>query len=249
MGLFSKAKDNYDKRKDIAEFNYKAKEYTNEGQRIYNDAYSKLVVACAEVGSKINRFVSYKQQKLREINRILKQLDSNHKDIQLSLKVDFPRIECCAVAQPEKLTAFDEILATWTEPSVKDFFGSVSSAEYYAAKDAMYEAKMYRETMRTKRDELNEARYAVKEIPSFISDEESKIDALMQRFQKTAESIQSGKDQVQIDSLCQIAQLIADSLTTQFLDNSYHITAQYHEVHRRMDHINTTLAHAPWLEG
>lgn len=247
MGLFSKAKDNYDKRRDIAEFNYKAREYVNDGRRVYQEAYSQLVLACSEVGQKILKFVRFKQDQLREVNRIMKSIDSNHKDLELSLKVDFPRIECHATESPEKLTMLDEILATWTEPSLMDFFGSVSDSDYYAAKNAMYDAKMYRDRMRMKRDELKNAKYAVKEIPSFIWDEESKIEALMSKFRKTAECIKSKEDKEQIDSLCQIAALIADSLTTQFVDNHYQITEQYTEVHRRMEQINQRLDCAYWL--
>lgn len=249
MGLFSKAKDNYDKRRDINEFNYKAREYVSEGQRIYQEAYGDLVLACSQVGCKILDFVSFKQTQLREINQTLKKIDSEHKDMELSLKVDFPSIQCSAVAAPEKLTMFDEILATWTEPSIRDFIGTVSSQEYYAAKNAMYDAKMYREKMKMKRDELRNAKYAVKEIPYFISDEKSKIETLMSKFRKTASCIKSKADTEQIESLCQIADLIADSLTTQFLNNHYQVTEQYTTVHKRIEQINQRLDCAHWLRG
>ena len=57
MGLFSKAKDNYDKRKDIAEFNYRTREYISEGERIYEKAYEELRVACNKSADKADKYV------------------------------------------------------------------------------------------------------------------------------------------------------------------------------------------------
>lgn len=251
MGLFSRAKDNYDKRRDIAEFNYKAKEYIQEGQTAYESAYTDLVIACDEVQGKISDFVRYKQKKLDEINKSLKKLDSEHKDMNLALSIDFPSWERCGISvQPwEKLTAFDKIIDTWTAPSVRDFVVDVSASEYYEAKSAMNQARSYKTMMKAKKQELRNARSAIKEIPYFMNDEKSKIEALMGKFYKTVDAIKKSPDADKVDSLKKISELIAESLTTQFLDNNYNVTSQYKAVHDRMGSLNQSLGELDWLIG
>lgn len=251
MGLFSKAKDNYDKRRDIAEFNYKAKEYIQEGQLAYEDAYADLVVACDEVRGKISDFVSYKQKMLNEINKALSQLDSEYKDLHLSSSIDFPSWERSGISvQPwEKLTSFDKIIDTWTAPSVRDFVSDVSVSEYYEAKSAMNQARTYKDMMKAKKQELRNARSAVKEIPYFIRDEKSKIEALMDKFRKTVEAVQKSLDSDKVESLKEISELIANSLTTQFLDSNYNVTSQYQAIHDKMGGLNQSLGELDWLVG
>ena len=257
MGFFDdvfskteKAKDNYEKRQKIAEYNYRAKEYIQSGNEGYENAYADLVIACDSVQGKIQEFVRYKQSVLSEINSELKKVDSEHKDLKLSLKIDFPSWESSGVTvQPwEKLTEFDKIIDTWVAPSVSDFFTDATS-DYYEAKSNMNRAKTYRDIMKTKKQELRQARSAVKEIPYFMNDEKSRIEELMKKFRKTLSMVKSGSDTEQIDSLKKISELIAKSLTTQFLDNNYQITSQYQEIHNRMGDLNNSLEQLDWLKG
>ncbi|MDE6672871.1 MAG: hypothetical protein K2K16_11870 [Ruminococcus sp.] len=249
MGLFDKAKDNYEKRQKIAEWNYQAREYISEGQRVYEEAYGNLAYACSKVEYKMQDFVRWKQKVLNEINNTLKTIDSQHSDLKLSLKVDFINLETCAVTQNEQLDCVDRALATWVVPSISDLFHNVSSEEYYEAKQNMQQAKMFKYQMRAKRDELKQAKYAVQEIPNFISDEKNQIEQLMDKFRKTAENISQSNTEERIESLQQIAKLIADSLTTKFIDNQYQITEQYQDIHRHIAMTNESLAGALWLMG
>lgn len=249
MGLFDRAKDNYEKRQQIAEYNYKAQEYINDGENAYRDAYDNLLVACNEVSVKIDRFIQFKQSTLNEINRILKSIDSNHTDLNLSLQVNIPELERCAVSPEYKLTEFDHIIDTITLPSVRDFVCDVSSSDVYEAKANMQRAKAYKNTMKAKKEELKNAKYAVKEIPNFMNDEKSKIETLMSKFKKTAEGIDKSDTKERAESLCQIAQLIAETLTTQFIDNNYQVTDQYNDIHKRIGQVNDSLDNARWLIG
>lgn len=249
MGLFDKAKDNYEKRQKIAEWNYQAREYVSEGQRVYEEAYGNLAYACMKVENKMQDFVRWKQKVLDEINRTLKNLDSQHSDLKLSLKVDFINLETCAVTQSEQLDCVDRALATWVVPSVSDLFHNISSEEYYEAKHNMQQAKMYKAQMKAKRDELRQAKYAVQEIPNFISNEKNQIEQLMEKFRKTAENISQSNTEERVSSLQQIAKLIADSLSTKFIDNQYQVTEQYTDIHRRIAMTNQSLENAVWLIG
>ena len=260
MGLFDffddvssaakKANDNYEKRQKIAEWNYKAKEYIQSGNEGYENAYVDLQIACGEVEGKIRDFVQYKQRVLSEINSELKKVDAEHQDLQLSLQIAFPSWEASGVTVQswEKLTEFDKIIDTWVAPSVSDFFTDATS-DYYEAKSNMNRAKTYRDIMKTKKQELKDARYAVREIPGFMNDEKSKIEALMSKFKKALSMVKSSSDTEQIDSLKKISELIAESLTTQFLDNNYHVTSQYRTIHDRMGDLNGSLAQLDWLKG
>lgn len=248
MGLFSDAKENFDRRRDIAEYNYKAREYISDGQRIYEEAYAKLNEACWKVEGKVAAYQRYKQGILNEINQTMKSLDSSHEKYQLSSKVDFVNLEACAVRQEEKLDFIDKALATWVAPSITDFFRD-NVIDYYEAKANMYSAKRYKETMKAKREELINAKCAVQKIPDFIYEEKQQIEELMKKFRKAAEKINQDNQKECSDALCQIAKLIADSMTTQFIDNNYHITEQYKAVSDRFAMINNSIAGAAWLIG
>ncbi|MGN0605546.1 MAG: hypothetical protein ACI4JM_03390 [Oscillospiraceae bacterium] len=250
FGKAEKAKDNYEKRQKIAEYNYKAKEYIQSGNEGYENAYADLQIACGQVQGKIQDFVHFKQNVLSEINRELKKVDSAHQDLKLSLQIDFPSWESSGVTVQswEKLTDFDRIIDTWVAPSVSDFFTDATS-DYYEAKSNMNRAKTYRDIMKTKKQELKEARSAVKEIPYFMNDEKSKIEELMKKFKKALSMVKSSSDTEQIDSLKKISELIANSLTTQFLDNNYQVTSQYQAIHNRMGELNNSLEQLDWLKG
>ncbi len=248
MGLFSDAKKNYDRRRDIAEYNYRAREYISDGQRIYQEAYGKLQDACWRTGKKVNEYQNYKRNVLNEINRTLKEIDSSHEDYKLSSQIDFVNLDTCAVKQEEKLGIIDEMLATWVQPSVTDFF-SDSTMEYYEAKANMQSARSYKDRMKYKRDELRNVRDAVLDIPGFLDDEKRQIEELMEKFRKTAKNIEQSNVQERMDALCQIAKLIADSMTTQFINNNYQVTEQYKTISSRFTTINNSLASAAWLIG
>ena len=257
MGFFDnliektdKAKDNYEKRQKIAEYNSKAKEYIQSGNEGYENAYVDLQIAAEKVQGKIQDFVRYKQGVLSEINSELKKVDSAHKDFQLSLKIDFPSWDASGVTvQPwEKITAFDKIIDSWVAPSISDFFTDCTS-DYYEARSNMNSAKTYRDLMKIKKQELKDAKYAVREIPDFIYSEKSNIEELMSKFRKTLSLIKSSEDTEQIDSLKKISELIADSLTTQFLDNNYQVTSQYKEIHDHIYELNSSLDQLAWLQG
>ena len=257
MGLFDslsskakKASDNFEKRQKIAEWNYRAKEYILSANDGYEDAYADLQIACGDVQSKIREFVQYKQRVLTEINGELKKVDSAHQDLQLSTQIAFPDWEASGVMvqEWEKLTPFDKIIDTWVAPSVSDFFTD-ATMDYYEAENNLNRAKTYRDLIRTKKQELRDARYAVKEIPGFINDEKSRIEALMGKFRKAVSMVHSSEDTEQIESLKRISELIAASLTTQFLDHNYQVTSQYMAIHDRMNALNGSLAQLDWLKG
>ena len=117
------------------------------------------------------------------------------------------------------------------------------------AKSAMNRAKTYRDVMKAKKQELKNAKSAVKEIPYFMNDEKSKIESLMVKFRKTVEMLKTSSDSQKIENLKDISQLIADSLTTQFLDNNYQVTSQYQSIHNRMGELNQSLEQLDWLRG
>ncbi|MDE6087191.1 MAG: hypothetical protein K2G25_02265 [Oscillospiraceae bacterium] len=241
----SRAEDNYEKRQQIADWNYRAREYVSEGQRIYEEAYGNLVYECSKVGDKVRNFVNYKQQVLKEINATLKSINQSAIDINIS-SIDFASLDRCAVTQSEQLTCVDKALDTWVVPEISDWFRDVSYEDYYGAKSNMNRAKAYKEQMKTKREMLRNAKYAVRSIPDFLSDEKSQIEQLMEKFRKTANGIKPSEKE-RADSLCTIANLIAKSLSTQLLDNNYQITQQYQEIHNQISYTNNSLADSAWM--
>lgn len=251
MGLFDafdKAKDNYERRRAIDEYNYRAREYTSDGQRIYEEAYNKLCDACWKVDGKVYDYQRYKQNILFDINRALRSLDSSHKDYHITSSIDIPALDSCAVHQEEKLDVIDKMLATWTPPSVTDFFGD-NTMDYYEAKANMNKARHYKDMMKMKREELRNAREAVLKIPDFIYDEKKQIDELMKKFNKTVQSINSEYSPEKAAALKQIAEMIAESMKTQFINNNYMVTDQYKAVSSRFRLINDSLSSYAWLIG
>ena len=74
MGFFSKAKDNFENRQKINDYNYRAKEYIQSGNESYEKAYDDLIYACSKVQDKIRAFYEYKGGVAKEINRTLENI-------------------------------------------------------------------------------------------------------------------------------------------------------------------------------
>ena len=252
MGLFSKAKNNFDNRQKIADYNYHAKEYIQSGNEAYENAYTDLLCECDKVQSKIREFYNYKENTVKEINAIFESIDSKNKKLELTISMPTFNYEASRVKVEswEKLTLVDKFLDTWTPPSLMDFVRDVDSSDVFEAKMNMNNAKRYRDMMRIKKQELRDARSAVKELPYFMNEERAKIEELMSKFKKVANLVKSEKDKEQIYALKETSQLLADSLVTEFIDNSYQVTSQYKNIHSRMSELNNSLESATWfIEG
>jgi len=141
----------------------------------------------------------------------------------------------------------DKFLDTWTVPSLMDFVRDVDTSDVFEAKMNMNNAKRYRDMMKIKKQQLRDAKYAVNELPGFMSDEKSKIENLMSKFKKAASLVKTEQDTEQIEALKQISQLLADSLVTEFIDNNYQVTSQYQTIHNRMAELNSSLDNVSWL--
>lgn len=248
MSIFSDAKENYEQRKKIADYNYRAREYISDGQRIYQEAYNKLCDAFWKVEDKIHEHQRYKEKIAAEINSSLREIDASHKEYKISVKTEYLSLGSSSITQEEKLDFVDKALATWVTPSVSDLFND-NTMEYYEAKNNLSRAKWFKEDMRRKRDEMSVVRTAIQKIPEFMYEERKQIDELMQKFRKTNALIKNGGSNTkeQVDALCQIAEIIAGSLTTQFLDNNYEITESYHTVHNKIVDLNSSMSNLLWL--
>lgn len=248
MGFFSKAKDNFENRQKINDYNYRAKEYIQSGKEAYEKAYDDLIYACSKVQDKIRAFYSYKGEVAREINRTLENIGTKG-NVKVSTNMPTFDYEASRVSVEswEKLTLVDKFLDTWTVPSLMDFVRDVDSSDVFEAKMNMNNAKHYRDMMRMKKEQLRDAKYAVNELPGFMSDEKGKIEALMRKFKKAAALVKTEQDTEQIEALKQISQLLADSLATEFIDNNYQVTSQYQTIHNRMAELNSSLDNVSWL--
>lgn len=251
MGIFSDAKDNYEKRQKAAEYRYDARKYINEGKEIYETAYNKLVSMSYDVQSEISNYVRFKKQKLNEMNDILKNLNCDEKNINSSaLEIKFNHLEPSSVHAHTFVTGesfFDElgaIFSTIPTPSISDFF-SDSTMDYYEAKSEMEEAKFYKEAMKSERESLNNTREAMRSIKSYIYSEKKEIEKLIDILKKV--TINECNDKDQLEAIYEITNLLAETLTTQFINNNYAITEQYNNVHAQIESINDNLYSVPVL--
>ena len=251
MGIFSDAKDNYEKRQKAAEYRYDARKYINEGKEIYETAYNKLVSMSYDVQSEISNYVRFKKQKLNEMNDILKNLNCDEKNINSSaLEIKFNHLEPSSVHAHTFVTGesfFDElgaIFSTIPTPSISDFF-SDSTMDYYEAKSEREEAKFYKEAMKSERESLNNTREAMRSIKSYIYSEKKEIEKLIDILKKV--TINECNDKDQLEAIYKITNLLAETLTTQFINNNYAITEQYNNVHAQIESINDNLYSVPVL--
>lgn len=251
MGIFSDAKDNYEKRRKAAEYRYDARQYINEGKEIYEKAYNRLVSTSYDVQSEISHYVKFKKQKLNEMNDILKNLNCDEKNINSSaLEIKFNHLDPSSVHAHTFVTGesfFKElgaIFSTIPAPSISDFF-SDSTMDYYEAKSEREEAKFYKEAMKAERESLNNTREAMKAISSYIYSEKKEIEKLIDILKKATTNECNNKDQ--LEAIYEITNLLAETLTTQFINNNYAITEQYNNVHAQIESINDNLYSVPVL--
>lgn len=251
MGFFSNAKDNYEKRQRAAEYRYDARKYINEGKEIYEKAYDKLLTTSFDIRMEISNYVNFKKQKLNEMNTILKKLNCDEKHINSSeLEIKLNNIEPSSIHPTTFVTGesfFDElgaIFSTIPAPSISDFF-SDSSSDYYEAKSERDQAKIYKETMKAERERLYNAREAMRNISSYIYSEKKEIEKLVDILKEAANNECNEKDK--LEAIYEITNLLAETLTTQFINNNYAITEQYNNVHSQIESINNNLYSAPVL--
>lgn len=256
MGLFSKTKDNYEKRRMAAEYHYDAMKYINEGKEIYNRAYSKLREKAGIVRYKVSEYESFKKGTLEEVKRLFSEINMkenimNVENTKITLKYPEPSdiVPSTFVTGENPFTELKAIFQTVPVPSISDLISDSSDA-YYTAKMEKNDAKLYKEQMKMERELLNNARIRMGAIEDYIQVEKDEIKALIEQLRKVISEIKMrGTESViskeEVEALEKISILIADTLTTQFINNDYSITNQYETVHNQIKEINHSLAAEP----
>jgi len=258
MGLFdsfSKAKENVENRRRIAEYTYDAQQYINEGKEIYQNAYIKMQDKVYKLQTEVDKFVDYKKSVLREMNSLLESSGINKKNVNsadLTIKIKYPDISSVRPAEflgGSALTEIKMIFDMISPPRISDFFDDTTGA-LYEARAMKDEAKLYKQQMRNERERLNTVIAATSTIKDYIQDEKRQMENMMATLRTAVKATDNTSDKR--NALIAISNIIADTLTTNFMTKDFVVTKEYDKLHKQIASINenalsTTNSSEMWI--
>ncbi len=258
MGLFdgiSKAKENMENRRRIAEYTYDAQKYVNEGKEIYQNAYGRMQEKVFNLKREVDKYVSYKKTVLQEMNSLLASSGIDKKNINqsdLAIEVKYP--DASAVHPSDFLggSAINElklIFDSISPPRISDFFDDTTVA-LYEARAMKDEAKMYKQQMKYEKERLNTIIEATYTLKDYISDEKRQMENMMAALREAVKATENTTEKR--TALIAISNIIADTLTTNFMTKDFVVTNEYDKLHKQIADINenalsTTYNNQMWI--
>lgn len=182
MGLFDSMKDNMERRQRTREYLKNAKEYINDGEELYQNAYEKVLKRADKTRDAIRKHVEYKKDISRRLGEEILPTIENFQVPDLTTKIDPPFID----GKKAGLTTFSNSFTSAVcmnpvpIPSIMDLF--VSEEDYLEARNQRDEAKQFKQRMKYERERLYEYRDRMSMITSAISEEQNQIDALLEKL-------------------------------------------------------------------
>lgn len=105
MGLFDSMKDNMERRQRTREYLKNAKEYINDGEELYQNAYEKVLKRADKTRDAIRKHVEYKKDISRRLGEEILPTIENFQVPDLTTKIDPPFID----GKKAGLTTFSKI--------------------------------------------------------------------------------------------------------------------------------------------
>lgn len=179
MGLFDSMKDNMERRQRTREYLKSAKEYINDGEELYQNAYEKVLRRADKTRDAIRKHVEYKKDISRRLGEKILPTIENFQVPDLTAKIDPPFID----GKKAGLTTFSNSFASAVcmnpipIPSIMDLF--VSEEDYLEARNQRDEAKQFKQQMKYERERLYEYKDRMSMITSAISEDLCKYASCM----------------------------------------------------------------------
>lgn len=257
--LFNDLKEKSEKRKRADEYRRIAKRYVQDGEKIYNKAYSEVLSYSNEISYEIEQHYNYKQQILKEISSDVMPVLSKFNNFDIDKKVfDAPSINTSTLSSLSGVDMVGKLslslAPSFLIPSILDLF-SDPDEEYWEARSQMEEAERFYDNMRYERDKLYNIKENLRTIRYYIYDEKQLLDNLMLKVRNISSQLKSSMNkysfsQAEADYLKgvhKIAQNISKLLTTKFLNNDFTITRQYKQAFEKIKAIDNSLQSAPTI--
>lgn len=252
MGLFDSMKDNMERRQRTREYLKNAKEYINDGEELYQNAYEKVLKRADKTRDAIRKHVEYKKDISRRLGEEILPTIENFQVPDFTTKIDPPFID----GKKAGLTTFSNSFASAVcmnpvpIPSIMDLF--VSEEDYLEARNQRDEAKQFKQQMKYERERLYEYKDRMSMITSVISEEHNQIDALMEKldtmtgkmksFEKSGNH--STKEIEYMKAIKKISEAVCKLLSADFLNDNLEISDHYKNIMEGIEQINCAIPSA-----
>lgn len=252
-------KEKAEKREKIKEYRKRAKKYVEDGEKIYNRAYSEISSYSADTKYKIDQHYNYKQSLIKEISNEIKPVLVNFEKFNIDKRIiDISNSNISISSSLKGCDNFSHYSSTHVPvlilPKLIELF-SDPEEEYWEAREQKNEAELFYEKMKYEKERLNNVKAQMKNIRCFIEDEKMMLDSLMAKTRKITAQLQieltknsfSQEQSEYLKGIHKIAVGIKDILEVKFLDDSLNITDEYQMAYKRVKEINTLLDNAPLI--
>jgi hypothetical protein len=259
--LFDDMKEKSSKRRQAEEYRRSAKKYVQDGERIYNNAYSEVSSYSYETSYKIEQHYSYKQRIVKEISGdvspVLSRFNSFNIDRRVLEAPSIDTLSLSSISGKDLLGGFSASFApSFPIPSIFDLF-SDPEEEYWEARRQKDEAKRFYENMKYERDRLRNVKEKLRNIRYYMDDEKKLLDSLNMKLRNITTQLNTGmnktsftKDEADyLKGIHKIAMQISDLLTIKFLNENFTITDQYQLAFGKIKEINQALEETPSISS
>ena len=252
MGLFDSMKDNMERRQRTREYLKSAKEYINDGEELYQNAYEKVLRRADKTRDAIRKHVEYKKDISRRLGEEILPTIENFQVPDFTTKIDPPFID----GKKAGLTTFSNSFTSAVcmnpvpIPSIMDLF--VSEEDYLEARNQRDEAKQFKQQMKYERERLYEYKDRMSMITSAISEEHNQIDALMEKLDTMTDKMKSfeksgnhsTKEIEYMKAIKKISEAVCKLLSADFLNDNMEISDHYKNIMEGIEQINCAIPSA-----
>lgn len=262
FGFIDDMKEKAEKRKRAAEYRRKARQYIEDGERIYNTAYSEVFSYSYETSKKIEKHYDYKQQIIKELKSDVAPVITRFNDFDIDRKViDSPSVNASVLSSIsgmdlcKSLSSSDHsVYSVFPIPRLDELF-SDPDEEYWEARRQKDEANRFYENMKYERNNLHNIKEKMRTIRYYIDDEKELLAGLTSKVKNISAQLNTSMkrkrfSQSEADYLKgvhEIAQSLSELLTTKFFDNNFNITSQYKTAFEKIKAIDNSLPTAPTI--
>ncbi len=258
--LFNYTKENYNRSKQAREYLRRAEELVEEGNRIYEQAYSKVASYAGETEYRLSKHMDFKKDIIRELNGNIATSLKEFRSFNIESRIiNYSTMQKNSINfnTAQDLNKFNSSISSFIRTpdilmkSISDMF--ISDEDYYAARCKRDEARMYKDDMKRERERLYFYKEKMSEIRSFMDSEKNELNILMSKLRQMISDLKRGMQKVNysnqeaeyLKAIHKIAEDLSNLLLTEFLTDNFFISQRYTKAFENIKKINENLPSSP----
>lgn len=257
MGLFGDIIDNlsekHERRKYAAQYRKDAIYYVERGKEIINRAYEKASADALKTETAVHEFNNFRRRTADKLQTSVHPLLEEFQSFDINARIKTPELEFSKSSHISDINFSGSFGVSMPSINVSSILDLFDDSDYDEAKFAKMNAKSFYEDMKYRRSLMEEKREKMREIRSFISEQEFVINSLIEKLEAADDKLQDSMKkevftQEEADFLtgtAKCAQLIFNLLETEFMTDNYDIETKAKTLLEQLKTIDSNLPAAP----